>query len=78
MYSFDVPGIAMEDLVLEPIDGQATAASGAATFTIDTRSGVERRKCEERRRDIRFEGCRRNSSTDRRAGAKAWKPGIDF
>jgi hypothetical protein len=80
MYSFEVPGIAMDDLVLESIDGQtrAVAGSGAATFRIDTRSGVERRKCEERRHDIRFEGCRRNSSTDRRAGAKAWKPGGDF
>jgi hypothetical protein len=80
MYSFEVPGVAMDDLVLETIDGQTgpAAAPGAATFRIDTRSGVERRKCQERRRDIRFEGCRRNSSTDRRAGAKAWKPGTDF
>jgi hypothetical protein len=79
MYNFDVRGVAMDGLILETIDGQAgqAAGSGAATFRIDTRSGVERRKCEERRHDIRFEVCRRNSSTDRRAGAKAWKPGTD-
>lgn len=79
MVSHDEPDISLDDLALEPVEAPSAeaASKGRAKFQIDTRSGGERRKAEERRAAIRFQDDRR-SGKDRRRGGNGWTPGVDI
>ena len=72
----DFSDLRLEDLSLEPIDGQAlpaTPAAGKAKFTTDARKRGERRKGGDRRQEVRLQKDRR-SGKDRRP-RKGWEGG---
>ena len=72
----DFSELRLEDLSLEPIDGQALAATppaGKAKFTANTRKAGDRRKGGDRRKELRLTKDRR-SGKDRRP-RKGWESG---
>ena len=72
-----LPDIDFASLSLEPTDRALESAqvrpTGRARFTIDLRSGKDRRQRGERRQELRFQADRR-SGKDRRP-VKTWEPG---
>jgi hypothetical protein len=76
----DFPDIPFDALSLEPLDAPSradvAAASGRARFSIDLRSGKDRRQRAERRQELRFQADRR-SGADRRP-RKSWEPGSNL
>lgn len=74
-----LPDIPFDQLALEPGPGEApvaSAPSGRARFTVDSRNGRERRILPDRRQELRFEADRR-CGKDRRP-ARTWEPGSNL
>ena len=77
----DFPDLRFDALALEPLEAtpsraDTAAAEGRARFTIDLRSGKDRRQRADRREELRFKADRR-SGEDRRP-RKTWEPGSNL
>jgi hypothetical protein len=72
-----LPDIPFDQLALEPLEGESPPAptTGRARFTANTRDGGDRRKGEERREKVRYQGDRRKTTDRRPARVKAWDKG---
>lgn len=76
MSSTKLPDIPFDQLALEPLVGEAPPApiTGRARFTPNTRDGGDRRKGEDRRQKLRYDGERRVTD-DRRPAKRDWSKG---
>jgi len=77
MSSVKLPDIPFDQLALEPLEGEVPPApiTGRARFTANTRDGGDRRKGEDRREKIRYQGERRTKADRRPVRARAWDKG---